>query len=124
MYAAINAVPGADEITVLFEASEDESIDIDVAINAYESVEDGGSELDKVQLKTAKGGWMNLGKYRAKGNLRITVDAHGIEYKSDFKPELFAYLDEIREETGDDRWRLVNDEGYFIAGKTLSVGKP
>lgn len=100
-------------------AAGEEGLDIDQVVDAYEEAIE--ADFSKINIKTRDGGWINdLGKYRARDEVFITVDRHGIEHVNEIKPALYDYLDKIRV-FGDDEWRLVDDDGMFTVSAMTSV---
>lgn len=122
LYQAHQAVKNTGRLTVEWEAEDEEGLDIDTAIDAYMEAQRDVGDLDSVDLFTLRGGPVrNVGKYKAKREIPVTIDSHGIENKSEIKPSLYEFLDELRSPLEDDDWRMIDDDGFFLSGRTLQT---
>ncbi|WP_447784350.1 hypothetical protein [Stenotrophomonas bentonitica] len=121
LYDARKAVKNTGKLTVEWEAEDGDGLSLDTVINVFETSQEIGADLASVDLDTMHGGPVrNVGKYKAKREIPVTIDAHGIEHKDEIKPSLFEYLDDLRVPDEDD-WRLIDDEGMFLSGRVLEL---
>lgn len=121
LYDAKKAVANTGRLIVRWEADDDDGLDVDTVINTFTAGREVASDLDKVDLETMTGGPIrNIGKYKAKSVIPVTIDASGIEHKNEIKPLLYEYLDDLRTPDDED-WRLIDDEGLFLTGRVLSA---
>lgn len=119
LYEAKAAVANTGKLVVKWEADDDDGLNVDTVINTFTAGREVVSDLDKVDLETMTGGPIrNIGKYKAKSEIAVTIDASGIEHKNEIKPLLYNYLDELRTPDSDD-WRIIDDEGMFLSGRVL-----
>ncbi|ASK91886.1 MULTISPECIES: hypothetical protein [Xanthomonas] len=121
LYQAKEAVANTGKLIVKWEADDGDGLDVDTVIDTFNAGRALVSDLDKVDLETMTGGPVrNVGKYKAKSEIPVTIDANGIEHKNEIKPLLYAYLDELRTPDSDD-WRLIDDAGMFLSGRVLTT---
>lgn len=121
LYDACKAVKNTGKLTVEWEAEDEDGLNLDTVINTFETSQEIGADLAAVDLNTMYGGPVkNVGKYKAKREIPITIDAHGIEHKDEVKPSLFEYLDDLRV-PDKDGWRLIDDAGLFLSGRYLEL---
>jgi len=129
LWGVQSLVDGAGKFTVEWDAADDDGLDVDQVIDAFNELQAGASTygesaLDKIDVKTVHGGWVNqLGKYRARYELDVTVDAHGIEHKNEIRPGLFKYLDQLRVTAKGQKWRIIDNDGNFLSGAVLKPKK-
>ncbi len=121
LYDAKNAVANTGKLVVRWEADDEDGLDIDTVIDTFTAGREVVSDLDKVDLETMTGGPIrNIGKYKAKTEIPVTIDASGIEHKNEIKQLLYNYLDDLRTPDSED-WRIIDDEGMFLTGRVLST---
>jgi hypothetical protein len=111
-------VPNASTLQVTWESS-DGALDPEAALAALQEA-DEESILDSVVLKLKDGQSIDrLGRYKERR--RITVDVrNGKVAASQVESALWNYLDELRIPDRKTRWRLLDDDGIFIAPLVLS----
>lgn len=121
LYQAKEAVANTGKLIVKWEADDGDGLDVDTVIDTFNAGRALVSDLDKVDLETMSGGPVsNVGKYKAKSEIPVTIDANGIEHKNEIKPLLYGYLDELRTPDSDG-WRLIDDAGMFLSGRVLTT---
>lgn len=124
LFKAHQAVKNTGRLTVCWEAEDDDGLDLNTVVDTFLGAKRAGSDLDQVDLETMYGGPVRgVGKYKAKRELEITIDGHGIEHKNEIKPGLYEYLDDLRVPDDDDGWRIIDDDGVFLSGRALEITK-
>jgi hypothetical protein len=116
LFSLREKVGGTGKLNVIWEA--DDELDVESVVDAVEESQHEGSSLSGVTLHLNDGpNITQLGRYRARKKVDITVDAHGIPHYGEIKSELFNYLNELRQSKN--KWRLIDDSGYFQAGSPV-----
>lgn len=115
-----NQIRGTKRVQVLWEA-EDNTLDAKAVIKLAAEYADTDSPLDKMSIKLKNGGSIpSLGTYRERRRLAdVGLTPDGAIIVSDVETGLCHYLDDLR--TVHDGWRVIDDQGRFVAPTVVSV---
>ncbi len=112
--AGKDRIGNSAKFSAVWEAGDNDILNMEDVINAVDESLEEDSVLDKVSLVLKDGNTLTgLGSYKARTKIYVTVDNAGLLFYSELIEGLWGYLDELRRTR--DAWRLIDDNGFFNA---------
>jgi hypothetical protein len=114
-------VKGAKQVSITWE-SNDEVLDSASVLKVAKEYAVEDSPLDKISIALKDGGSIpSLERYRERRRIDVTVSQQGTPTVTDIETGLRNYIDELRKLN--DGWRVIDDNGNFVAPKVVSTKK-